>query len=131
MDKNISNLNYHRGCGPQFRKQHCYSNMSDEFYASLALTPNSTTRCLIFKFDFLETKFDISQFTERRVNNLIKQESIANLSNYLRTNISNFDLNDIDVYYKKLFLTIFLSSLALLNLTLFLVIISALHHYYK
>jgi hypothetical protein len=131
MDKNISNLEYHRGCGPRFRKQHCYSNMSDEFYASLALTPNSTTRCLIFKFDFQDTKFDISQFTERRVNNLIKQEFIDNLSNYLRANISNFDLQDIDVYYKKLFLTIFLSSLALLNLTLFLVIICALHRYYK
>jgi hypothetical protein len=131
MDKKNSNLKYHRGCGPRFRKQNCYSNMSDEFHASLALTPNSTTRCLIFKFDFLQTKFDLTQFTERRVQNLIKQESIDDLSQSLKTNISNFDLQDIDVYYKKLFLSIFLVSLALLNLTVFIVIICALHHYYK
>ena len=131
MEKKISTLKYHRQCGPRFRKQHCYSNMSDEFHASLALTPNSTTRCLIFKFDFLQTQFDTSQFTERRVNNLIKQESIDDLSSYLRTNTPNFDLSEIDVHYKKLFLTIFLSSLALLNFAMLTIIICALHHHYK
>ena len=113
------------------KRSHCNSRLSDQFFDAQRKAPCTTSKKLVFKFNFDESEFDLTMFKKNRVRNRIDKSELTKLTNYLKKNVTNYDIESIDLYYKQMFLLSLLLSQIITVIVLLCITISIQKKHYK